>query len=84
MVRWLIDHGANLSARGLFDITPLSIAAKSASKEVTELLVKLGASTEEGQPLHCAVAYDSPGEIILLVFKNGAPINESMFQEHKF
>lgn len=84
LVQWLVAHGANPNARYKFDITPLSMAGKSASKEVIELLFKLGASTEYGQPLHCAVEKDRPDEIIMLLLKKGAPINGIMYEEHEF
>ena len=44
LVRWLIEHGADPNARCRYDITPLSVAAATASKEVIELLFELGAS----------------------------------------
>ncbi|KAK5399153.1 hypothetical protein LTR06_011521, partial [Exophiala xenobiotica] len=83
LVQWLIAHGANPNARGKFGITPLSMAAKSASKEVIELLFKLGASTEYGQPLHFAVEKDRPDDIIILLLEKGAPINGILYEGHK-
>ncbi|KIW81224.1 hypothetical protein Z517_04249 [Fonsecaea pedrosoi CBS 271.37] len=83
LVHWLIEHGANPNAQCRFDITPLSIAAQSASKEVIEQLFELGASVKYGQPLHFAVYANRPDEIITLLLEKGAPINGIMFEDHQ-
>ncbi|KIW64199.1 hypothetical protein PV04_09152 [Phialophora macrospora] len=82
LVRWLIEHGADPNARCRYDITPLSVAAGSASREVIELLFELGASVQYGQPLHCAVRANREDDIVELLLEKGASPNAVMFQDH--
>jgi ankyrin repeat protein len=82
-VQWLIEHGADPNASCYFDITPLSAAAQSASKEVIELLFKLGASVDRGQPLHFAVMNGRPDDIVTLFLEKGAAINARMYESHE-
>ncbi|KAH0836025.1 ankyrin [Fonsecaea pedrosoi] len=63
-------------------ITALSVAAASASKEVIELLFKLGASADRGQPLHYAVINGRSDDIVTLFLNKGTPINARMFESH--
>ncbi|OAG43048.1 hypothetical protein AYO21_02667 [Fonsecaea monophora] len=82
LVQWLVEHGADPNATCYFDITALSVAAASASKEVIELLFKLGASADRGQPLHYAVINGRSDDIVTLFLNKGTPINARMFESH--
>ncbi|OAL32672.1 hypothetical protein AYO20_07830 [Fonsecaea nubica] len=82
LVRWLVEHGADPNAQCRYDITPLSIAAGSASREVIELLFELGASVRRGQPLHCAVRADREDDVVELLISKGASPNALMFHDH--
>lgn len=80
LVRWLVEHGADPNGRCKYDITPFSIAAGTASQEVIELLLELGASTQSGYPLHHAVRAQRDDAVILLLLKHGANVNAVMFE----
>ncbi|KAJ9638605.1 hypothetical protein H2204_004081 [Knufia peltigerae] len=82
LTKWLLQRGADPNARCRFDITPLSIAAQEASLKVIEILMEFGASTSYGQPLHYAVRYDRPDNIIQYLIHAGALVNQLMFQTH--
>lgn len=81
-MRWLVKHGADPNARCTFDMTPLSIAAISAPKEIIELLFELGASVDFGQPLHYAVQQGRSDDVIALLLEKGSDINAIMFESH--
>jgi ankyrin repeat protein len=81
LLEWLVrEHHANPNARCKFDITPLSIAAQSASLPVIELLFQLGASVKYGQPLHYAVRSNRSNDIIEFLLRKGASPNSIMFE----
>jgi len=83
LTKWLLQQGADLNARCHFDITPLSIAAQTAPLEILELLFEFGASVHVGQPLHYAVRFQRPNDVIKLFIDKGAPLNNVLFQNDK-
>ncbi|KIW77299.1 hypothetical protein Z517_09745 [Fonsecaea pedrosoi CBS 271.37] len=82
LVRWLVEHGADPKAQCRYDITPLSIAAGSASREVVELLFELGAFVKHGRPLHCAVRADRGDDVVELLLRKSASPHALMFHDH--
>ncbi|KIW37289.1 uncharacterized protein PV06_10630 [Exophiala oligosperma] len=80
LVSWLLKHGADPNARCRYDVTPFSVAARCASRDVIKLLLEHGASTDMGQPLHYAVRANREDEVVKLLLENGASPNRVMFE----
>lgn len=81
--RWLLDRGANSSARGDMDITPTSAATVIGSISTINLLLERGAGIGNGQLLHYAMQrHDEDAlELVELLLDLGCPINSIMFQD---
>ncbi|KAL4946923.1 hypothetical protein BDW69DRAFT_179461 [Aspergillus filifer] len=85
MTRWLLDHGADPNAQAGLDVTPLSMAAESASFSTIKLLFEHGADVRKGQPLHHATKRKSEiTEVLASLLEKGAPLNEEIYENHEY
>jgi len=65
IVRWMIEHGADLQYKGPEGITPLRFAIQAGQVEMIRVLAELGADLNEYDPqigslLHVAIVHVSP------------------------
>ena len=81
VVKLLIKKGADVNAKDKDLLTPLHLSSKSS---ISRILLDNGAKinvTEKGKdtPLHTAAYYERPTELVALLVKRGAKINERNF-----
>ena len=80
MVRLLIEHGANVNARGKYYDTPLHIASYSGDADTVRLLIKHGAEVNSEDRWHCTPLHlallSGRAEIVQLLVEHGARVNE--------
>jgi ankyrin repeat protein len=83
LCRWLIDKGASPNAKGEMDVTPMSVAVRTASMSTIRLLLGRCRGIKGGQLLHFAVEREAEDalEVIELLLKLGCPIDSVMFQD---
>lgn len=78
LTRSLLDKGANVNAKGLYDQTPIFFAADRGYLEVTRLLVERGAKLDAKDSFYgmtplVRAASKNRKEIVLLLLDKGAP-----------
>ncbi len=79
LVRYFLNKGVSINARGSFEMTPLHTATYAASSEVLNLLVKRGAEIEARDqfgrtPLYMAAVYGN-AEAAAFLIARGADVN---------
>ncbi|KAL4796032.1 ankyrin repeat-containing domain protein [Aspergillus venezuelensis] len=85
MTRWLLKHGADPNVQAGLDVTPLSMAAESASFSTIKLLFEYGADVNKGQPLHHTTKRKSEiTEVLAFLLEKGAPLNEKIYENHEY
>ena len=79
MVRLLIEHGADVNARGKYYDTPLHLASYSGCADTVRLLIKHGAEVNSEDQWHCTplhlASLSGRAEILRLLGEHGACIN---------
>ena len=83
MCRWLLAHGALASARGEWNVTPLSVAVQEAPIFTVKLLLERCNGIQSGQLLHFAIKRDNEDvlEVVEILLNLGCPINSIMFED---
>ncbi|KAI9710934.1 MAG: hypothetical protein M1820_002370 [Bogoriella megaspora] len=83
LIRWLLNNGADPTARGDLDVNAISAAIKrGASMSLLRLLLERGRRVDVGQLLHFAVFRDQDYalEVIELLMDSDCPVNNIMFK----
>ncbi|KAK3905300.1 putative ankyrin repeat protein [Staphylotrichum tortipilum] len=75
MLLWLLDHGADLNAQTYVDITPMSWIVEDSTPEVIREMLDRGVDVTKGPPKII--------EIMTMLVDRGAPLNQTMYQDHE-
>lgn len=86
MAVFLLENGADPNKRCLFDVTPLSFAAQTAPVHTVKFMLDdYDGDVRKGQLLHFAARRQTDVvEVLELLLDRGAPINQTLYENHEF